>query len=61
MGEVANRELTEKEKTAVVRITDFGLAFLGVIDACLPRGHEASQAKIKIEEAILWSVQGITK
>ena len=54
------RVLTEKEKLAMVRIKDFGQAFLGIIDASCPAGREASLARTKIEEAVMWAVKGLT-
>ena len=54
------RVLTEGEKAAMLRIKDLGLQFLTAIDDCVPQGREASIAKTKIEEAVLWAVKGLT-
>jgi hypothetical protein len=54
------RVLTEAEKINMVRIKDYGLAFLGVIDHAVPRGREHALAKTKVEEAVMWAVKGLT-
>ena len=55
------RVLNERERLAMVRLKDEGLTFLELIDNTVPRGREASLAKTKIEEAVMWSVKGMTK
>ena len=55
------RILSEPEKAAMVRVKDLGLDFLTAIDACIPAGREASLAKTKIEEAVMWAVKGLAK
>jgi len=55
------RVLTEQEKTAMVTIKDKGLEFLRIIDDWVPKGREASLAKTKVEEAVMWAVKGITQ
>jgi hypothetical protein len=54
------RVLTEAEKSAMVRLKDLGLMFMRQIDDCVPAGREASLAKTKVEEAIMWAVKGLT-
>jgi len=54
------RVLNEREKVAMVRVKDEGLTFLELIDSAIPRGREASIAKTKIEEAVMWAVKGLT-
>jgi hypothetical protein len=54
------RVLTDGEKHDMVRLKDMGLTFLCLIDDCVPQGREASLAKTKIEEAVMWAVKGLT-
>ena len=54
------RVLTDEEKEGMVRLKDFGLAFLNSIDDIVPKGREASLAKTKVEEAVMWAVKGLT-
>ena len=54
------RVLSDEEKEGMVRLKDFGLAFLNAIDDIVPKGREASLAKTKIEEAVMWAVKGLT-
>jgi hypothetical protein len=54
------RVLSDEEKAAMVRIKDLGLEFVQSITNCVPNGREASLAKTKIEEAVMWAVKGIT-
>ena len=54
------RVLTDEEKEAMVILKDCGLEFLGLIDRCVPAGREASLAKTRVEEAVMWAVKGLT-
>ena len=54
------RVLTDAEKLTMVQIKDTGLLFLQLVDDNLPAGREASLAKTKIEEAVMWAVKGLT-
>jgi hypothetical protein len=54
------RVLTEPEKRAMVALKDAGLSFLDLINSTVPQGREASIAKTKIEEAVMWAVKGLT-
>lgn len=54
------RVLSDKEKEAMVAVKDFGLGLIEVIDRCVPKGREASLAKTKVEEAVMWAVKGLT-
>jgi hypothetical protein len=54
------RVLTDEEKEGMVRLKDFGLAFLNAIDDIVPKGRENSLAKTKVEEAVMWAVKGLT-
>jgi hypothetical protein len=54
------RVLSEAEKSAMVRLKDEGIAFSWMIDQIVPEGREASLAKTKIEEAVMWAVKGLT-
>ena len=54
------RVLSEAEKSAMIRLKDLGLMFMRQIDDCVPKGREASIAKTKIEEAVMWAVKGLT-
>jgi hypothetical protein len=54
------RVLTEQEKSSMLLIKDWGVDFLRLIDTAIPAGREASLAKTKIEEAVMWAVKGLT-
>lgn len=54
------RVLTDAEKAGMLRLKDLGLAFIQAVKECVPEGREASIAKTKIEEAVMWSVKGLT-
>ena len=54
------RVLSDVEKAGMVRIKDAGAAFLREIDRSIPAGREASLAKTKLEEAVMWAVKGLT-
>ena len=54
------RVLSDEEKVAMTRLKDIGLNFLDSIDDMVPKGREASLAKTKIEEAVMWAVRGLT-
>jgi hypothetical protein len=54
------RVLTDAEKDVMVHIKDTGLLFLKIIDKMVPPGREASLAKTKVEEAVMWAVKGLT-
>ena len=55
------RILSDAEKDTMVLIKDLGLGFITTIESCIPAGREASLAKTKIEEAVMWAVKGLTK
>jgi hypothetical protein len=65
------RVLNENEKHAMLRIKDSGAAFLSVLDDLesgeLPLsttakiGREFALARTKVQEAVMWAVNGITK
>lgn len=54
------RVLTDDEKLGMAAIKDVGVTFLNVILDHVPAGREASLAKTKIEEAVMWAVKGLT-
>jgi hypothetical protein len=54
------RVLSDDEKFAMVRLKNAGLEFLKLVDQYVPKGREASLAKTKIEEAVMWAVKGLT-
>ena len=54
------RVLSDGEKAAMLRIKDLGLEFIQSIDNCVPAGREASLAKTKIEEGVMWAVKALT-
>ena len=54
------RVLSDVERAGMVRIKDAGAAFLREIDRSTPSGREASLARTKIEEAVMWAVKGLT-
>ena len=51
-------ESYDKEE-ATLWIKDQGLTMMEFIDARVPKGSEASLAKTKIEEAVMWAVKGL--
>lgn len=55
------RVLNDSEKRAMVHLKDKGLEFITAVEACVPVGREASLAKTKIEEAVMWAVKGLTQ
>lgn len=55
----AYRVLTEQEKQQMQAIKDMGLDFWNLIDALGPT-REASIAKTKVEEAVMWATKAIT-
>ena len=55
------RVLTDIEKRAMVNIKDVGAALINAINIHVPSGREASLAKTKAEEAVMWAVKGLTK
>jgi len=54
------RALSDGEKMSIVHIKDMGIGLIRAIEAGVPRGREASLAKTKVEEAVLWAVKGVT-
>lgn len=54
------RILTDDEKAAMVKIKDLGLEFANAIDS-LGQTREYALAKTKIQEAVMWAVNGLTK
>jgi hypothetical protein len=54
------RVLSDEEKETMVWIKDQGLTMMEFIDERVPKGREASLAKTRIEEAVMWAVKGLT-
>lgn len=54
------RVLTDAEKDTMVKIKDVGEQLLKDIDTYIPKGREASLAKTKVEEAVMWAIKGLT-
>ena len=52
-------ERSDEEKLAMVAIKDAGELLLHAIIDHVPAGREASLAKTKIEEAVMWAVKGL--
>lgn len=55
------RVLSDAEKTGMTHIKDMGLGLIRAIEANVPAGREASLAKTKVEEAVMWAVKGLTQ
>ena len=54
------RVLTEIEKNSMRFLKDAGQTMLEAIIDNVPPGREASLAKTRIEEAVMWAVKGLT-
>lgn len=54
------KELSEDQKTKVDQLKAKGIELHALIGSC-PPSREASVAKTKLEEAIMWAVKGVTK
>lgn len=54
------RVLSDAEKDTMVLIKDLGLGLMSTIESAVPKGREASIAKTKVEEAVMWAVKGLT-
>ena len=54
------RVLSFEEKETMLWIKDQALTMLEYIDANIPKGREASIAKTKMEECVMWAVKGLT-
>lgn len=54
------RVLTDAEKVGMTHIKDMGLGLIRAIEANVPAGREASLAKTRVEEAVMWAVKGLT-
>ena len=54
------RVLSEDEKRSMTDIKDAGELFLSIVSKLTPHGRERSIAITKIEEAVMWSVKGLT-
>lgn len=54
------RTLTNEERLAVQIVKDYGQMMLEVIDRYVHPSREASLAKTKVEECVMWAVKGIT-
>jgi hypothetical protein len=57
---MSDRALTDDEKEAMLWIKDQALTMIEFIDEHVPQSREASLAKTKVEEAVMWSVKGLT-
>ena len=55
------RVLSDEEKETMLWIKNQGLMMLDYIDSHVPKGREASLAKTKVEEAVMWAVKGLTQ
>jgi transcription initiation factor TFIID subunit TAF12 len=54
------RVLNDGEKRGMTHLKDMGLGLIRAIEANVPAGREASLAKTKVEEAVMWAVKGLT-
>ena len=52
------RVLSDAEKTGITHLKDMGLGLIRAIEANVPQSREASLAKTKVEEAVMWAVKG---
>ena len=55
------RVLDETEKAAMVSLKDRGQDLINAIVDHVPIGREASLAKTRVEEAVMWACKGLTK
>jgi hypothetical protein len=51
---------SDEEKEAVLWIKDQALSMMEYIDEHVPAGREAAIARERIEEAVMWSIKGLT-
>jgi hypothetical protein len=54
------KDVNDDEKEVMLWIKDQGLTMIEYIEVNVPKGREASFAKAKIEEAVMWAVKGLT-
>jgi hypothetical protein len=54
------RVLSDEEKEAMLWLKDQGLTMMEFISEHVPNGREASLAKTKLEECVMWAVKGLT-
>jgi hypothetical protein len=54
------RVLSDAEKEAMLWIKDQALTMMEFIDGNVPKGREASLAKTRLEESVMWAVKGLT-
>jgi transcription initiation factor TFIID subunit TAF12 len=50
------RVLSDAEKAGMVHLKDMGLGLIRAIEANVPEGREASLAKTRIEEGVMWAI-----
>jgi hypothetical protein len=55
------RVLNDREKAGMVRIKDLGLEFLTAIDDVVPQGRQNALARTKVQEAVMWAINGLTE
>ena len=55
------RVLSDAEKETMLWIKDQGLTMTEYIDANIPKGREASLAKTRVEEAVMWAIKHLTR
>ena len=53
------RVLTDAEKASMVFLKDRGQDLIDAIVDNVPAGREASLAKTRVEEAVMWAVKGL--
>lgn len=54
------KDLSDEQKTKVSQLKEAGVNLHRLISSC-PPSREASLAKTKLEESIMWAVKGVTK